>query len=288
MKLGIHYIYWQTDLKCQSYVPYVEKAKRLGFDVLELGDYLILNMPESEVEDLAVASREYGIELSVGLDPPQDSALTSGCEGTRNRGVAWYHSVFPRLQKMGITALGGNMLNAAPELPLVKYYKREWANGVDSIYKIGKCAADYGINISVEICNRFESHLLNTAAQGVAFVKEVDLPNVKILLDTFHMNIEEDSFEDAFRLSKGSLGHVHLGEGNRKLPGNGHLPWESIFNALKEIGYNDIMAMEPLVGFGGELGDCCKIWRNMTNGANERQMDQAAARAAKFVREFIG
>ena len=288
MKLGIHYIYWQTDLKCQSYVPYVEKAKRLGFDVLELGDYLILHMPESEVDRLAAAAREYDIELTLGLDPQQDMALTSDDDAARERGLQFYRTVFPRLQKLGITRLGGNMLNAAPRLPLVEYYGREWAHGVESIRKIGREASGFGVNVSVEVCNRFESHILNTAQQAVDFMKEVDLPNVKVLLDTFHMNIEEDSFTDAFRAAEGRLGHVHLGEGNRKLPGNGHLPWQEIFDAIQDTGYDGVLAMEPLVGFGDEFGDCCKIWRDMTGHANEQQLDQAAQKSCEFVRGFLG
>lgn len=283
MKYGLHYIYWQKDLKCTSYVPYVEKVKSLGFDLLELGDYLILRMPPGEVEALAAASREQHIELSLGLDPPGDCALTDESESVRRKGIAFYSHVFPRLEKLGIRTLGGNLLNAAPRAPLNQYLEKEWEYGIASVQKIGQAAREYGISLNIEICNRFEGHILNTAAQGVEFVKAVDMPNVKILLDTFHMNIEEDSFYRAFLTAGNYLGHVHLGENHRRLPGKGHLPWNEIRDGLKAISYQGGMVMEPLVNAGDELGDCCRIWRDMTDKASAQEMEASAKKAVGFI-----
>ena len=288
MKLGIHYIYWQKDLNCQSYVPYVSKAKQLGFDVLELGDYLVLNMPEYEVNALASAAKEYDIELSIGLDPRQEDALTSNDSACRVRGIRFYCDLFPRLQKLGIKTLAGHFLNAEPIFPVSKNRETELMRGAESISQIGRCAAEYGISINIEIVNRFESHLLNTAQQGVAFAKEVGLSNVKLTLDTVHMNIEEDSFYQALTTAGNYLGHVHLCENNRRLPGKGKMPWLEIRDALFQIGYKGIMTMEPLVQTGGDLGDYARIWRDMTDGADEEMMDAAAAKAARFIRYLFG
>ena len=283
MKYGLHYIYWQKDLQCKSYVPYVEKVKNLGFDVLELGDYLVLNMPESQVEALAAASKECGVELSVGLDPPADSSLTGEDKDCREKGIEFYKRAFTRLEKLGIRTMGGNLLNAPARVPLKKYIEKEWEYGVDSLVKIGRSAAEYGIDLNIEICNRFENHILNTAEQGVRFAKAVGLPNVKILLDTFHMNIEEDSFFEAFLTAGEYLGHVHLGENHRRLPGKGHLPWNEIRDAIKAVNFQGIMTMEPLVNAGDELGDCCRIWRDMTDGADAARMDADAGQALQFM-----
>lgn len=284
IKYGMHYIYWQTDLQCKSYVPYVAKVKQLGFDVLELGDYLILNLSDEEVDELASAAREYDVELSIGLDPPQDSSLTAMEKESRDRGVLFYEKVMPRLKKLGIRCLGGNLLNGVPLLPSSEYASREWEYGIDSIRRIADRAAEYGIGINIEICNRYESHILNTAAQGTKFVQETGRDNVKILLDTFHMNIEEDSFYDAFTVAGKYLGHVHLGENHRRLPGRGHLPWNEIRDGLKAADYHGIMTMEPLVSSGDELGDCCRVWRDMTDDADEEGMDIAAKEALCFMK----
>jgi D-psicose/D-tagatose/L-ribulose 3-epimerase len=284
VKLAIHYIYWQKDLNCRSFIPFVKKAKKLGFDALELGDRLVFKMSDNEVDDLAAASKENGIELSIGLDPDMDMSLTSDNEQVRRHGIDFYKNVFPRLKKLGITVMAGNMLNAAPQLPFSCYRKQEWQYGITSIREIGRIAQNYGININIEVCNRFESHILNTAIQGVSFVQEVDLPNVLLTLDTFHMNIEEDSFSNAIHIAGKYLGHFHLGENHRNLPGTGHLPWNEIRDALLQIGYNGILTMEPLVSSDCELGDCAHVWRDMTDGANEEQMDLHVYQAAAFIR----
>lgn len=94
-------------------------------------------------------------------------------------------------------------------------------------------AADLGIHLCLEVPNRFENYILNTAEEGVAYVQEVDKENVKVMLDTFHMNIEDESIAGAIRTAGPLLGHFHTGECNRKVPGQGRIPWREIGKALR-------------------------------------------------------
>ena len=89
----------------------------------------------------------------------------------------------------------------------------------------------------MEVLNRFEGYLLNTAEEGVRYVREVNEDNVKLMLDTFHMNIEESSMTEAIRQAGPLLGHFHTGEPNRMPPGAGRMPWFEIGLALQSIGY---------------------------------------------------
>ena len=136
--------------------------------------------------------------------------------------------------------------------------------------------------------NRFENHVLNTAEEGVAFVREVGKHNVKVMLDTFHMNIEEDSFGKAIRIAGPLLGHFHTGENNRRVPGKGGLPWHEIGTALREIGYSGAVVMEPFVKMGGQVGSDIRVWRDLSDNADEAQMDEAARQALAFSRFVIG
>ena len=136
--------------------------------------------------------------------------------------------------------------------------------------------------------NRFENHVLNTAEEGVAFVREVGKPNVKVMLDTFHMNIEEDSFGKAIRTAGPLLGHFHTGENNRRVPGKGGLPWHEIGTALRDIGYSGAVVMEPFVKMGGQVGVDIRVWRDLSDNADEAQMDGAARQALAFSRFVLG
>ena len=287
MKFGIHYIYWRKDLDCKSYLPYVEKAKKTGFDALELGDYLFFQISDHDVTELAKAAEHYDIELALGLDPPSGYCLTSSDESERNKGIEFYKNAFPRMEKLGIRAVGGNMLNAPFTAPFDKYHEKEYEYAVDSVKKIAESAARYGIGINVEIVNRYESHIINTAAQAKRMLDEINLPNAKMTLDSFHMNVEESSFTNAILTAGDKLGHFHLMENHRGVLGTGHLPLNEFRDALQYIHYDGILTMECLVRAGGALGDCCRIWRDITRWADEEGLDEQASQSVHAMKYFF-
>jgi D-psicose/D-tagatose/L-ribulose 3-epimerase len=138
------------------------------------------------------------------------------------------------------------------------------------------------------VVNRFETHILNTCKEGIDFCKQVDNKNVKILLDTFHMNIEEDNIPDAIRLAGDMLGHLHVGEGNRKLPGEGSLPWGEIGKALRDIGFDKGVVMEPFYFQGGQVGKDIKVWRDLSEGASVAEMDRRIASSLEYLKsQFV-
>jgi D-psicose/D-tagatose/L-ribulose 3-epimerase len=145
-------------------------------------------------------------------------------------------------------------------------------------------AQSLGITMSMEVVNRYETLILNTAEEAVRFCNEVRNPNIKVLLDTFHMNIEEDNIADAIRTAGNQLGHLHIGEGNRKLPGQGHLPWDEIGTALREIGFKGGAVMEPFILQGGQVGKDIKVFRDLSGGADTAKMDADAKIALEFIK----
>jgi D-psicose/D-tagatose/L-ribulose 3-epimerase len=108
------------------------------------------------------------------------------------------------------------------------------------------------------------------------------------MLDTFHMTSEVDSFAGAIRAAGPLLGHFHTGENNRRVPGKGGLPWHEIGAALREIGYNGAVVMEPFVKMGGGVGNDIRIWRDLSDNADEAQLDEAAQQSLAFSRFVLG
>ena len=152
---------------------------------------------------------------------------------------------------------------------------------VEGVREAIKAAEDCGVIFCVEVVNRFEQFMMNTAAEGIAFAKRVGSPNCKILLDTFHMNIEEDSLRDSILDSKDWLGHFHLGEPNRRPPRRGRMPWPEIFGALRAINYQGALVMEPFLVPGGDVGRDISVFRDLL-GSDD--LDEEAARSVEFVR----
>jgi len=283
-KIGIYYAYWTRNWDA-DFVPFISKVKKLGFDVLEVNSGTIAGMSEGERERLKNAAEKEGIELTacIGLEARYD--IASEDAAIRRAGIAFLKKQSQALMKTNIHKIGGIVYSYWPgSLPAGQTDKRPaWLRSVKSMKEAMKTAEDCGVIFHMEVVNRFEQYLLNTAEEAVEYVQEVNSPNCRILLDSFHMNIEEDSFEDAIRTAGKHLGHVHIGETNRRAPGRGKMPWDIIFKSLKKINFKGAVVMEPFLIPGGEVGRDIKIFRDL--GVND--LDKEAARALKFVREKI-
>ena len=153
--------------------------------------------------------------------------------------------------------------------------------------EIIKTAEDCGVTYCVEAVNRFETCVINTAAEALAYVEQIDSPNIGVLLDTYHMNIEETSFAEAIRLAGSRLTSFHTGENNRTAPGRGHLDWDEIFGTLKEIGYTGRIISEPFPNMGGEVGRDIKVWRDLMSDNSEAALDAEAARLLAFEKKYM-
>ena len=288
MKFGIYYPYWEREWSADC-LKYVDRAARLGFDVLEIAAQRLNAYSPEHIADIARSAKANGIILTAGLGPSPHENLSSPDLDVRRAGRAFFESLLTNLERLGASVLGGALHSYWPidySQPVDKAGDR--ARGQEGIAAIADFAANCGVNLCLEVLNRFENHVLNTAQEGIAFVREVGKPNVKVMLDTFHMNIEEDSFSAAIRAAGPLLGHFHTGEANRKVPGTGRLPWREIGDALRELGYRSAVVMEPFVKMGGAVGRDIKVWRDLSDGADEASMDETARRGLEFSRFVLG
>ena len=284
MKYGIYYAYWEQEW-ASDYIPYIEKVAKLGFDFLEIACTPINGYTDRQLKDIRQAAKDNGIFLTAGHGPAPSQNLASADPAVVRNAKEFFTTLLKNLEKLDIHTIGGGIYSYWP----VDYSKPidkagDWARSVENVREIGRIAGDCGVDYCLEVLNRFEGYLLNTAEEGVQFVKEVGLPSVKVMLDTFHMNIEEDSMGDAIRSAKGLLGHFHTGEANRRVPGRGRMPWREIGNALQDIGYDGLVCMEPFVRMGGQVGSDIKVWRDISRGASIEQLDREAAESVAFER----
>jgi len=288
MKFGIYYSYWEQEWSADC-LKYVEKCARLGFDVIEIAAHHLNGYSPAHIAEVARSAKVNGIAITAGVGPSANKNLSSPDPEIRKAGRAFFEETLTNLAKLDARVIGGALHSYWPvdySKPVDKAGDR--ARGLEGIAGLADFAANLGINLCLEVLNRFENHVLNTAQEGVAFVREVGKPNVKVHLDTFHMNIEENSFAEAIRTAGPLLGHFHTGENNRRVPGKGLLPWHEIGGALREIGYDGAVVMEPFVRMGGQVGADIKIWRDLSNNADEAQLDEDARRSLEFSRFVLG
>jgi D-psicose/D-tagatose/L-ribulose 3-epimerase len=288
MKYGIYYAFWENEWNA-DFRYYIEKVSKIGFDVLEIAAHHINAYSPNQLTEIRQCAKDNGITLTAGIGPTRQKNLSSPDAAVRQAGKEFFLETLTNIAKLDVHLIGGALHSYWPidySQPVDKAGDR--ARGIEGIRGIADHANDLGINLCLEVLNRFENHVLNTAAEGVAFVTEVDKPNVKVMLDTFHMNIEEDSIGGAIRTAGPLLGHLHTGECNRRLPGKGRTPWREIGEALRDIGYNGTIVMEPFVKTGGTVGSEIKVWRDLSEGADEAKMDQDAKDALIFSRYMLG
>lgn len=289
MKYGIYYAYWEQEWAA-DYLKYVDKVAGLGFDILEVGGAPLPDYTEQEITALRERADAAGIELTVGYGPAYEHDMGSKDPEIRRNALEWYKRLFAVMEKLDAHVVCGALYSHWP----IDYSKgvnkeEDWKRSVEGMRTLAPLAAEYNIDLTMEVLNRFENHILNTAEEGLQFVKEVGMDNVWVHLDTFHMNIEEDSIPQAIRTAGKYLGHFHVGECNRKVQGKGsRMPWKDIADALNEIGYDRRIVMEPFVRMGGQVGSDIKVWRDISKGATEEQLDRDARDAREFLRYLIG
>ena len=287
-KLGIFMNFWEKNWDA-DHAKYIDKAARIGFDILEFQAQPLLEMTDDHIRELRKRADAAGIRLtySLGLDPRYD--VSSLDESVRQGGVKYLQNI---IRKMAVG--GGDLLSGVsyagwgtPEgvLDTMEPYLEQ---SVKSMKEIIRVAEDCGVTYCVEAVNRFETCIINTAAEALDYVARVDSPNIGVLLDTYHMNIEEKSFAEAIRLvGPDRLKSFHTGENNRTAPGRGHLPWDEIFGTLAEIGYTGPIVSEPFVMQGGEVGRDIHVFRDLIPDVSEAAIDAEAAYLLHFEQDML-
>ena len=159
----------------------------------------------------------------------------------------------------------------------------ERAASVASLRTVGDRAAERGMSVAVEQLSRYDSDMFNTAAESLDFLAEVDHDAVGLLLDTFHMQMEERSTPAAIREAGEKLLHFHAVESHRGQLGTGQIPWEDVFAALRDIDYDRAVSLESFAMSGTEMDALVNMWRPWF-----ADPDEFAARSLEFVGSRAG
>jgi len=287
-QLGIFMNFWEKNW-IADHAKYIRKAAKLGYDILEFQAQALLEMSDERILELKKIADAEGVRLtySLGLDPAYD--VSSLDETMRMGGVNYLQNIIKKMELAGGDLLSGVSYAGWGTPGVVMNDKTPyWNQSVKSMKEIIKTAEACGVTYCVEAVNRFETCIINTAAEALEYIEEIDSPNIGVLLDTYHMNIEENSIGDAIRLvGADRMKNFHTGENNRTAPGRGHLNWDEIFGALAEIGYKGPIVSEPFVMMGGEVGRDIHVFRDLVENPTEERIDAEAAYLIDFEKKML-
>lgn len=205
----------------------------------------------------------------------------------------------PRQQKIGMTylkqlidemvlldcpSLIGPVYSATGRADAVppKEYKWQWKIVVGHLKELCDYAEARGKQICLEPLNRFETDFINTCDQALQMIKDVGSPALKVQLDTFHMNIEEKNQAAAVRKAGKLLAHVHACGCDRGTPGNDHIDWKGIAQALKDINYQGDIVIESFATNVKLIARAAAIWRQI-----EPSQEEIATKGLKFLQRIL-
>lgn len=278
--LGIHALVWAGDLAPASARTIIQNSKEAGFNLVELS----LHAPE--VMDIALTRdllQEFDMKVGCSRGLSFAADVSSEDPECVRRGIAMLEEGVTLASELGGNYFGGILYGAMAKYPGPLTAKGR-QNATDSVKRMADFAAKKGITLGLEVVNRYESNQLNTALQALEMLDKVNAPNVKVHLDTYHMNIEEANFNAPVLACGERLGYVHIGESNRGYLGSGTINFPELFKGLAAINYQGVITFESFSSavVDDNLSNALSVWRNLWSDG----MD-LAKHARKFMADGI-
>ncbi|MBS7614881.1 sugar phosphate isomerase/epimerase [Candidatus Bathyarchaeota archaeon] len=261
-----------------SAIKLIKKAKDIGFEGVEIP---LMELDVIDVEKTKKELKQHGITALGSMGLPKNLDITSSDARTRERGIEHMKRSIEVISELGGDCINGVIYTAWGKITGKPRTEEEWKYSVDSLKKICQYAKKYGITLGIEPVNRFETYFINTAADAVKLAKDVGEPNIKVHLDTFHMNIEEKNFYQPIKDTGSMLWHMHCCENDRSIAGTGHVDWDGVFRALSEINYDRWIVVESFTQDMEKIAASTAIWRKMAPSA-----DALASEGLKFLKKM--
>jgi len=257
--VGVNAWVWTSPFNKEA-AALVGKAAAMGFDAFTMP----VEDPELiDIEGMRAALGEYPLRLHVSgaYGPSRD--LTHEDPRVRRQSLEYIQRTLAICEQLGARLLVGPAYSAVGKRRKIpsEQRRREWDLAVEGLSMAGRMAADHGVTLAIEPLNRFETDLINTAEQVKRLVRQINLPSMRIHLDTFHMNIEEKSVYDAITLAGSDLAYVDASESDRGTPGSGQVAWNEVARALRDIGYRGDCVIESFTPDCTAIADAAAIWR---------------------------
>jgi D-psicose/D-tagatose/L-ribulose 3-epimerase len=235
------------------------KIARIGFDVVEIA---VEDPDLLDIKKIKSALAENALKASVcgAFGPSRD--LTNASESIRQNGLDYIERCLDICTELDAGFLGGPMYAAVGKARMLPAdaRKKEWELAVKNLQKVCDMAAARDLKIALEPLNRFESDLVNTTEDVLRLVNDIGHAAAGIMLDSFHMSIEERDVEKALLAAGDKLIHLQVSENYRGTPGTGQTPWQQYRKGLEQINYEGIISIESFTPDNVELAGAVCFW----------------------------
>ncbi|TXK36855.1 sugar phosphate isomerase/epimerase [Pontibacter qinzhouensis] len=279
LKFGVSTWLWTSPFTTET-TSLFSKIKQMGYDMVEIP---VEDPALIDVQQVKEALAEHELEPIICGAFGTSRDLTHDEPSYHQTSLQYITSCLDICEGLGARFFAGPMYSAVGKARLVtpEQKKLEWERAVTNLHKVCRLAEDRGLQLALEPLNRFESDLINTAEDVMRLVQEINHPAANVLLDGFHMNIEEPDIEKAIRLVGDKLLHVQVSENYRGTPGTGQTRWDAYMRGLTAIQYKGAVSIESFTPEVKELAGAVCIWRPLVPS-----QDGFASEGLQFLKQW--
>jgi len=279
MKFGMNLLLWSGELN-DDLIPVLESLKAMGYDGVEMP---MFELNEALYADWGKKLDDLGLErTAVTIRGAGDNPISPSAS-VRAAAVDAMKKTIDCCHAAGVPMLVGPTHSAIGEFTGAGPTEDEFKWGVETMRHAAEHAAGANVTIVTEYLNRFENYFLTCVEQTVNFVTAVDHPNVRMMYDTFHANIEEKDLSSAINAAMPWTKLVHISENDRSTPGQGHVAWDQTFDAIRANDWDGWMVVEAFGLALPAIAAATKIWRKMYTTE-----EQLAGDALAFMKAHVG
>jgi D-psicose/D-tagatose/L-ribulose 3-epimerase len=276
--LGVHTFAvaseWQTDVMTEV----LPRLRDLGVRLVEVP---LLRPEELDAEAARRLADRQGIELVCSLGLPARLDIVK----RPDEAVDFLAGALAVTARAGARSLSGVPYGTLGYVSGKPPTETELTAVSRLLERVARMAKERGLSVGVEPCNRYETHLINRAVDARKILDKIGADNLFIHLDTYHMNIEEESFDAGFAAAGSRLGYVHVSESHRGVPGRGMIDWTKVMGALARLNYDGPLVLESFNHLHPDIASGLAVWRPVTDDPDSvlsfgvPYLKQAAAKA---------
>ncbi len=296
MKFGLHKMTWGNYFDPSDLGTFFNQAREAGAETVEFRPPdAAMNGEMRKIGEIRKMAEENGLELLFSFAYPRGIDMRSEDPGIREQAVNHLIRGIRAVKALGGTKMGGVLYSDWPTRydddllnRKIKYDRTK--RSIECMQKAMPTAEECGTLLYLEPLNRYENYIINTVSEGIEFLRQVSSSHCKLLLDVYHMNIEEDDIESAILSAKGYIGHFHVSEPNRMIPHHAaRIGWKGIGNALRAAGYDGTVTIEAVVTFDEEATYPMRMWRDLLPDNSIEGRIEAMRKGLSYIRnQFEG
>ncbi len=277
-RFGAHAFLWIDDWTAVKGDQAIDAAAATGFDFIEIP---MLRPDAFDAAHHRKVLGDAGIAATVSLVLPAGAHMPD----RPREAIAFLGAALDQVETLGATFLCGCLAYHLGRLTGAPPTDAEHAVVAETLAVVAEDAARRGVTLGFEVCNRYETYLYNTLADGQEAIRRIGAPNVQLHADTYHMNIEEEGFAGPLIEAGDTLGYIHMSESHRGLVGTGTIDWEEVFQGLATADYRGPLVLESFAAINPDLAAATCLWRSPRHSSDVmareglRALQDGAARA---------